>query len=91
MAIIEVDNAFVDSSPESIDLSQMFAVTATSGNPAYLVLSVLDRNEYTAGASGATGILTGNGNILSLASIGGDGRSAGIVFTYLPATGRYYK
>ena len=82
--------AFVDPTSDSIDLSQMFTVTAGSSDPAYLVLTVLDRNEYTAGASGATGYLSGNGHTLSLASLGGDGRGVGIVFTYQPSTGRYY-
>jgi hypothetical protein len=90
MSITQVKNAFVDDVTESVALSQMFAVTAASTNPAYLVLTVLDRNEYTAGASQATGTLTGNGHTLSLRSIGGDGRGAGLVFTYQAGTGRYY-
>src|SRR5579872_13087 len=90
MAITDNQNAFVDTSAVSIGLSQMFSVTAGSNNPTYLVLTALDRNEYTAGASGATGSLSGNGHSLSLTSIGGDARSTGIVFTYQAATGRYY-
>ena len=74
----------------TIGLSQMFSVTAGSNDPTYLVLSALDRNEYTAKASGAVGVLSGNGHTLSLSSIGSDGRGAGIVFTYQAATGRYY-
>ena len=54
----------------------MFTVSAGSTDPAYLVLTVLDRDEYTAGASGATGTLTGNGHTLGLSSIGGDGRGS---------------
>jgi hypothetical protein len=69
----------------------MFSVTAGSGNPAYLVLSALDRNEYTAKASGAVGTLSGNGHTLSPSCIDDfDGRGAGIVFTYQAASGRYY-
>src|SRR5271157_1173471 len=90
MSITEATNAFVESNATSINLSQMFTETASSGNPAYLVLTALDRNEYTAGASGATGRFSGNGHTLSLANIGGDGRGAGIVFTYQASTGRYY-
>jgi hypothetical protein len=90
MSISEVKNAFVSSVADSIYLSQMFAVTAASNDPAYLVLTVLDRDEYTAGASGATGTLTGNGHTLNLNSIGGDGRGGGIVFSYQASTGRYY-
>jgi hypothetical protein len=90
MSIILNKNAFVDPSSTAIGLSQMFTVTAGSSNPAYLVLTLLDRNEYTAGASGATGTLTGNGHTLNLSSLGGDARGAGIVFAYQPSTGRYY-
>src|ERR1700739_1403230 len=90
MAITEKENAFVDPDPVSISLSQSFAETAAAGNPAYLVLTVLDRDEYTAGASGATGTLSGNGHTLGLSSIGEDGRGTGIVFTYQAATGLYY-
>lgn len=90
MSIIQNKNAFVDPTSEAIGLSQMFTVTAGNNNPTYLVLSLLDRNEYTAGASGATGTLVGNGHTLNLSSLGGDARGAGIVFTYQPSTGRYY-
>jgi len=83
--------AFVGTSSQIIGLSQMFSVTAGSGNPAYLVLSALDRNEYTAKASGAVGTLSGNGHTLSPSCIDDfDGRGAGIVFTYQSASGRYY-
>jgi hypothetical protein len=90
MAVTDNETAFVDSTSESILLSQMFTETPASTDPEYLVLTVLDRDEYTAGASGATGTLTGNGHTLSLSSIGGDGRGAGIVFTYQASTGEYY-
>jgi hypothetical protein len=90
MSIIDKESAFVDPNAASISLSQMFTVTAGSTDPAYLVLTALDRDEYTAGASGATGSLSGNGQTLSLSSTGGDARSAGIVFTYQPGTGQYY-
>lgn len=90
MAITDNESAFVDSTTVSIDLSQMFTVTAGSTDPTYLVLTVLDRDEYTEGASGATGTLTGNAHTLDLRDIGGDGRGAGIVFTYQASTGRYY-
>jgi Putative Ig domain len=91
MAITDNESAFVDSSAVSIGLSQMFTVTAGSTDPTYLVLSVLDRSEYTASASGATGSLSGNGNTLGLSGLGGDGRGTGIVFTYTynAATGQY--
>ena len=91
MPIALSKTAFVGTSSQTIGLSQMFSVTAGSSNPAYLVLSALDRNEYTAKASGAVGKLSGNGHELSLSSIGDfDGRGAGIVFTYQATNGRYY-
>ncbi|MDR3538743.1 MAG: putative Ig domain-containing protein [Acetobacteraceae bacterium] len=90
MPITETKNAFVDATALSIGLSQMCTVTAGSSNPTYLVLTALDRNEYTAAASRATGSLSGNGRTAGFASIGGDGRGAGIVFTYQVSTGRYY-
>ena len=90
MSIVANKNAFTDATATSINLSQMFTETAGSSDPAYLVLTVLDRNEYTAGSSGATGSLSGNGHTLSLSSLGGDGRGTGIVFTYQASSGRYY-
>jgi len=90
MTIADNETAFVDSTAVSIALSQMFTVTAGSTDPTYLVLTVLDRDEYTAGASGATGSLSGNGQTLGLSSIGSDGRGTGIVFTYNAITGLYY-
>jgi hypothetical protein len=90
MSIIQDKTAFVDPTSVSIGLSQMFTVTAGSNDPTYLVLTVLDRNEYTKGASDATGSMSGNGHTLNLSSLGSDGRGAGIVFTYQASTGRYY-
>jgi hypothetical protein len=90
MSIIETESAFVAQTAASLSLSQMFTVAASASNPTYLVLTALDRNEYTAGASRATGTLSGNGHTLSLSSLGGDGRGAGIVFTYQSSSGRYY-
>ena len=90
MAITTNKSAFVGTSSMTIGLSQMFTVTAGVTDPTYLVLAALDRNEYTAKATGAVGTLSGNGHTLSLSSIGGDGRGAGIVFTYQAASGRYY-
>ena len=47
-------------------------------------------NQYTLGAGGAPGSLSGGGRTLALGNIGGDGRGTGIVFTYQPLSGRYY-
>ena len=90
MTIATNKTAFVGPSSTTIGLSQMFSVTAGASNPSYLVLSALDRKEYTAKATGAVGMLSGNGHTLSLSSIGGDGRGAGLVFTYQASSGRYY-
>jgi len=90
VAITPSKTAFVGGSPMTIGLPQMFNVTAGAGDPAYLVLSAIDRNEYTAGASGATGSLSGNGHTMSFSGIGSDARGAGIVFAYQASTGRYY-
>jgi hypothetical protein len=90
MSITEKENAFVNQDALTYSLSQIFTETASSSNPTYLVLTALDRDEYTAGASGATGSLSGNGHTLDLSNIGGDGRGAGIVFTYQASTSRYY-
>jgi hypothetical protein len=81
VAITTGKSAFVGASSMTIGLSQMFSVTAGGSDPTYLVLSALDRNEYTVRSSGAVGMLSGNGHTLSLSGIGGDGRGAGIVFT----------
>lgn len=90
MSVTEDKDAFVDQTAVSIALSQMFTVTAGSGDPAYLVVTVLDRDEYTVGASAATGTLSGNGHTQGLSSLGDDGRGTGIVFTYQASTGDYY-
>lgn len=90
MSISVTESAFVAGGSRTISLSSMFSVTAGSSDPAYLVLTGLDRNEYPQGSSGATGTLSGNGHTDSFASIGGDARSVGLVFTYQTATGRYY-
>jgi Putative Ig domain len=90
MSVAINKSAFVDPTSASIGLSQMFTVTAGSNDPTYLVLTALDRNEYTKGGTGATGSLTGNGHTLQFSNIGGDGRGAGLIFTYQTSTGRYY-
>ncbi|CAM6054475.1 unnamed protein product [Sphagnum tenellum] len=67
----------------------MLNISASASNPTYLTISALDRNEYTAKASTATGTFTGNGHTCNLSTLSGDGRSASITFT-LQANGRYY-
>ena len=84
-------SAFVVSNVQSaaINLSSMFSVPTGSSAPAYIVLTGLDRNEYSAGATGATGALSGNGATDTFSSIGSDGRGVDIVFTYNATTGQY--
>ncbi len=90
MAITERENAFVDATSASIGLSQMFNITSSSSNPTHLVLSLLDRNEYTTGASGATGTISGNGHTATFSNTQGDSRGIGITFAYQASSGRYY-
>jgi hypothetical protein len=85
MAVAERENAVVYSMSKSISRSQMFAVTPDSSNPAYVVLTLLDR----AGATGATGTLSGNGDTSAVTSVGGERGGTG--FTYQVPTGRYFK
>lgn len=89
MSVQEISSATVAHGAETVAISQFFAETAAATNPAYLVVTALDRNEYTAAGTGATGSFSGNGATLGLSSVGGDGRGAGIVYTWQPATGQY--
>jgi hypothetical protein len=86
----QTSNAFVVNGAKTIALSQMFSPAIGSSPPTYLVLAALDRNEYTASASGATGSFSGDGNTALFTDDGGDGRAVGIVFQYNAATGQYY-
>jgi hypothetical protein len=90
MPITDAESAFVAASAQGIALSRMFAVTPSHSNPAYLVVSALDRAEYPRGSTGATGSFIGNGHELFFSSQGGDGYGTDIVFAYQPAAGLYY-
>ncbi len=81
--------AFLAAAGQRIPLQSLLSPSA-GGNPAYLVVSALDRAEYTVGASGATGTFAGDGRTLALAGIGGDGRAAGIVYQWRSATHSYW-
>ena len=62
----------------------------TAGNnPTYLVVSLLDRNEYTAKSNGDTGTLSGNGQTVGFDYLWGDNETTGIVFTDDASTGQY--
>ena len=81
--------SLVVSPGQLVSVSQLVNISASSSNPTYLVLNGYDRNEYTVRSTGTTGSFNGNSHTLGFSAIGGDARGAGIVFTYLPASGRY--
>jgi hypothetical protein len=87
---VATTDAFVSSVATTLSVSSLFSLPSGAAAPQYLVLTALDRNEYTADATGATGTLQGNGQTAIFSDIGGDGRGTGIVFTYQASTGRYY-
>ena len=53
MSITETRSAFVVGAGQTVSLASMISVAAGSANPTCLILTTLDRDEYTAGASGA--------------------------------------
>jgi Putative Ig domain len=73
---------------QQIDVASLFKETA-GNNPTYVVVALLDRNEYTASSNGETGTLSGDGQTLGLSYLWGDNQTAGIVFTYDATTGQY--
>ena len=89
MTIVVTKTAFVETAATTIALEKMFSTTAVGQNPAYLVVTTLDRNEYTATATGSTGTLSGNGRSIGTGSVDGDARGAGVVFTWQASTGQY--
>jgi hypothetical protein len=81
----------VASADQTISMSSLVTVTQTAGNPAYLVVSELDRDEYTAGYQTADmGSISGNGVTDDFSNAGGDAYATGIVFTYQASSGQYY-
>jgi hypothetical protein len=72
----------------SIAIGQYFSVTGT-GNPTYLVVDAIDRNEYTVSGNGHTGSFIGNGATLNLSATGADGRGCGIVYTWQASSHQY--
>ena len=90
MSIAVTDEPIVVRAAQSVALSTLLQIAPSSANPSYLVLNAFDRDEYSAGASGATGTLNGAGAHVGLAFMDGDAREAGIVFSYQSSTGRYY-
>ena len=90
MTVSITEDAFVVAPGQTVNLGTAIQVTQTGSNPAYLVLNGLDRNEYTASSTGATGSLNGNGASDGFTKESGDQRQVGIVFAYQASTGRYY-
>ena len=70
------------------DIGQYFTVSS-AGNPAYLVVDAIDRNEYTAAGNSHTGSFSGNGATLDFAATGADGRGCGIVYTWQASSHQY--
>ena len=71
-------------------ISSLFNVASSSANPAYLIVSILDRDEYTVGyKTSAMGHFVAGSTTQGLTNFSGDGWSAGIVFTYQASTGQY--
>jgi hypothetical protein len=73
---------------QEINVASLFDVTA-GNNPTYVVVSLLDRNEYTATSNGDTGTLSGDGQTLGFDYLWGDNQTTGIVFTCDASTGEY--
>jgi hypothetical protein len=90
MTLKLAQTAIVDSTGgnKAFSISSLINLSATS-NPTYLVVNALDRQEYTAAATGETGNFAANGTTLNLSAIGGDARGAGIVYAWQASTGQY--
>lgn len=89
MTISIAKTSFVVSGAAPIPLSDMIKVTRDSANPPYLVVSGLDRDEYTVDATHTTGSLKGTATVVFSPPLG-DIRPIGVYFTYNAASGRYY-
>ena len=86
---LNTDTGSVVAQPgQQIDVASLLTITAGS-DPTYLVVSLLDRNEYTAASNGNTGTLSGNGDTIGFSNLSGDSDTVGIVFTYNASTGQY--
>ncbi len=91
MSINPNTGSFVADPGEQVSLSSLFSVTASSSNPTYLILTGLDRDEYTAGYNTShMGTLSGDGTTQDFENFGSDAWSIGAVFTYQASTGLYY-
>ncbi len=91
MSIANKIGSVVATPDEQISLSTLFSITPSASDPTYLIVSGLDRDEYTAGYKTADmGSLSGDGANQAFTNVGSDAWSVGIVFTYQASTGRYY-
>ncbi len=91
MSITEKAGSVVADPGQKISLSSLFSVSQSTGKPMYLIVTALDRDEYTAGyKTSAMGTLSGNGAAQQFQDFDWDGWSVGMVFTYQPSTGLYY-
>ncbi|MBF0562577.1 MAG: hypothetical protein HQL37_11265, partial [Alphaproteobacteria bacterium] len=91
MSILPSLGSFIAKPGQQISLASLFNITPSPSNPAYLVVSGIDRNEYTVTGNGEMGSLNGNGATQNFASVpnGDDASSVGILFAYNAATGQY--
>ncbi len=93
MSVSLATGSVVATADETIAISAMFSVTASASSPTYLILSGLDRDEYTVGyATSDMGTVSGDGSTAQFTNAeGGDAYSVGIVFTLeQDGSGFYY-
>jgi hypothetical protein len=81
MTLLVTQTEDVNTASTTATLSAFLSIT-NAGNPEYLVVDALDREEYTAAANGQTGDFSANGATLDFTATGGDAYGAGIVYTW---------
>lgn len=75
---------------QSVSVSSLFNFAGLSSDPTYLIVSALDRVEYTKGYStGAMGYLADGSQSVGFTDFSGDAWSTSAVFTYNATTGQY--
>src|SRR5580700_11372104 len=91
MSITTAIGSVVATPDEQIDLSSLFSVTPAANDPTYLIVSGLDRDEYTAGYNTSDmGSLSGGDASQTFINVESDAWSVGLVFTYQTSTDQYY-
>ena len=73
---------------QTINVASLLRFTPEA-NPTYLIVSLLDRKEYTASSNGNTGSLSDNGHTTGFGYLSGDSNTVGIVFTFNASTGQF--